>query len=209
MSSEEFDSDNLTKSDLLKLYLSMEVPRPKLNHLQAYMSNVNFKTISPDTFDLRIFINGVEAYTHAKKFHLALALIENVRATLDRFSENQRVHFSLFLYYKMKIFNDLSEFALTLSAARELVQFIDQQDVNSSEMSLFDKKQLSEMREGANGVISQAGLMSIFPPTGKIGRNDVVTIRYKNGKMIEGKYKRFEHDIVAGKCDVVAVYRKS
>jgi len=34
----------------------------------------------------------------------------------------------------------------------------------------------------------------------KIGRNDVVKVRYTNGKLVETKYKKVEQDIEAGRC---------
>jgi hypothetical protein len=34
----------------------------------------------------------------------------------------------------------------------------------------------------------------------KIGRNDVVKVRYQNGKIVEAKYKKIEPDINSGAC---------
>ena len=34
----------------------------------------------------------------------------------------------------------------------------------------------------------------------KIGRNDIVKVRYQNGKIVEAKYKKLEPDINSGAC---------
>ena len=38
----------------------------------------------------------------------------------------------------------------------------------------------------------------------KIGRNDMVKVRYKNGKVVEAKYKKVEVDIINGNCTLTS-----
>lgn len=38
----------------------------------------------------------------------------------------------------------------------------------------------------------------------KIGRNDIVKVRYPNGKIVEAKFKKVEKDVMAGSCEILS-----
>ena len=57
-------------------------------------------------------------------------------------------------------------------------------------------------RRGGDGEPQQQQQRPLQPVrTGKkIGRNEIVKVRYTDGKLIETKYKKVEHDIESGRC---------
>jgi hypothetical protein len=44
---------------------------------------------------------------------------------------------------------------------------------------------------------------TIVRETPKIGRNDVVTVLYNDGRQEQGKFKKYEQDIESGKAEIV------
>jgi preprotein translocase subunit SecA len=83
---------------------------------------------------------------------------------------------------------------------------IQQGRVQKLDMSKFDAEKEEFMRESAGQGQGQGKNQKKLEPVRvgkKIGRNDIVKVKYKNGKVIETKYKKVEQDIDSGEAVLI------
>jgi len=80
------------------------------------------------------------------------------------------------------------------------------EQTKQEDVSAYDGKGQAGEEGGQSGGPPQQQQRQMQPVrTGKkIGRNDMVKVRYKNGKVVEAKYKKVEVDIINGNCTLTS-----
>ncbi len=82
-----------------------------------------------------------------------------------------------------------------------LINEINQLLVQSS----LEKRQIEQIREFAELHSTRHKMFPIRPvgPLAKIRRNTIVKVRYRDGTIRKGKYKRLKVDILSGNCEIL------
>jgi preprotein translocase subunit SecA len=76
-------------------------------------------------------------------------------------------------------------------------------DLSNLEQKKMEAQSAFQGKGGGDGQQQSAQQQKVLKPvrTGKkFGRNDIVKVRYTDGKLVEAKYKKVELDIESGRC---------
>jgi preprotein translocase subunit SecA len=73
-------------------------------------------------------------------------------------------------------------------------------DMSEFEQTKSDAQSAYEGQEGEGQQAPQQRKVEPVRTGRKIGRNEIVKVRYQNGKIVEAKYKKVELDINSGAC---------
>jgi chaperonin cofactor prefoldin len=112
---------------------------------------------------------------------------------------------SIIIYYWLSIFyntkNDALNAKLTATKTIEVIKLSSLE----TKSSMIDEKALKLIQEQMNDIVYPKPIQQVrtFISKKKYGRNEKIKVRYKNGKVIEDKFKRLEKDIISGNCVVI------
>ncbi|RYU81264.1 AAA-like domain-containing protein [Hymenobacter persicinus] len=107
-------------------------------------------------------------------------------------------------YYEMEIMKKRSKSFEVFDKAKSILTALKGFDFDSNESIFVDKKNVDNIRNVAFKTYTE--LMPRFSTDidSKLGeRNRRVTVLYKNGLKLTDKFKRFEKDLIKGKCKVI------
>jgi tetratricopeptide (TPR) repeat protein len=169
-------------------------------HFDIYINNFISVTNSIESNDLTLFSFGIKNAYDSKKISESIRLIKIIEPKLKNLTDELSVESSIIYYWAAIIYNDLkNKQEALIYSEKALVVLESTSNINSS---IIDKEGINSIRQR---MLSMKSYLNRAPVVilKKYGRNDKITVRYSNGVIIEGKYKRFELDIEQRKCEVI------
>jgi tetratricopeptide (TPR) repeat protein len=152
--------------------------------------------------DISIFAFGIRHYSNVRDIDTALQLCDEIISRTKGASPEIRYESLIIYYWYANLYYTNKEFAQAKYYADITVQIIEtSQGVKNS---LLDEKgikfiegQLAQIRIGSNE------LKPFVRSQKKYNRNDRVKVRYLDTTVREGKYKSFEADLIAERCQIL------
>lgn len=187
----------------LKLLSSINLD-PEFKYFFEYFKLLlNDKSKNIDVYDIAIFINVYQQFLNKKDYIIVSKLMnigEGIKLKLPNELINSLLIFDFFeMIYKFQIGNSVDSKKIALNIINEL---------KSHEDDYLENQIIRQM--GIQNIISQcqnvlSNLRKNIPVHSekKIGRNDVVKVRYRNGEEITTKFKKIESDLKNGNCIII------
>jgi len=168
---------------------------------QYYLNKVQHKL---ETDDVYAFIYAVEYYEKNNLFQNALTLLHTLEPMLSNTSEEIKNELVVVYHWFADIYEATNNHKKAVEYADKGLQSIQEIKKSDNKTSLLSEKGL----EGINNhflTIKKGKTMNIPILTQKEQhRNDKIKVKYLNGKVAEGKYKKFEDDIKNNLCIIIA-----
>lgn len=148
--------------------------------------------------DLTLFAKNILSQINTKQFVKALSLVNLALSFSDKFEQHD-FNLAILHYYRLLIFNNLGDRVEAVKSANKVLTLLSNSSIKKNllaerEYQLVQNEALSTLRVSMSKPILK---------TKKYSRNDRVRVRYLDGSETEGKYKKFELDLLNGQCTIV------
>ncbi|MNK17471.1 hypothetical protein D3C87_356620 [compost metagenome] len=156
---------------------------------------------------LNLFILGINQFIAQNKLIDASELIDKIYRIKRNLSPQLQEVYLLIDYLELILLKKKSRFTDARTKASEILRLAEI-DYSSKLANPILSHNLPQIMQECNATLSASNFLFKMPSThktsNKVGRNDIVTVRYLNsGKQVTGKFKRVEIDYNNGKCILV------
>lgn len=197
--------DDETKYNTLKL-LAYGSDRKEL---KAYnIEYINIFKESPlypiDFLDMEIFINLIFALTEKKKYEEALKYVVIIDSFKDSAPEHNLINYLLVYHLQLNIYLYLNDKLNSVSKAEQILELANNEILKHQKSNLLGDTGLDIIKQNAESII-RPKRNNIIPirSNKSYGRNQILKVRYKDGTILETKFKKIEKDIGTGDCMVL------
>lgn len=155
--------------------------------------------------DLYVYAIAIRKLFDEKKIEDGIKLCRETIIEVEQVNDETLNYESIIIYYWLSIFYDAKNDAVNAKLiATKTIEVIKLSSLETKS-SMIDEKALKLIQEQMNDIVYPKPTQPILPfiSNKKYGRNERVKVRYKNGKVVEDKYKKLEKDITSGNCVIV------
>lgn len=196
------------KDTLKKVFYDLIVIENENKNLPVFFDYFDkFKTLvsSIKENDIYVYALAIKKLLDEKRIKEGIKLCIETIKEVEQIN-NETLNFeSVIIYYWLSVLyrRDGDTLNAKLTAGKTI------KVINSSRLdnksSMIDEKALKLIKEQMDDIINPKSVRQIKPFISgkKYGRNEIIKVRYKNGNIIENKYKRLEKDINSGYCIVI------
>ena len=173
------------------------------NYFSKYLQV--FKNVKSIVYeDIYLFAISIKLSSDNKNILHALQLCDIIISRIENSEINKELKFdSVIIYYwYANLFFSNKERSQAIKYADFTLKLIKESD--NLKTTLLDEAGLKYISEQLNK-IKQSSLVTrpILNYNKKIGRNEKIKVRYKNGEIKEDKFKKLEADILANRCIII------
>lgn len=152
--------------------------------------------------DIYLFAIAIKHYSDDKKISEALELCLLLEEKLKYIDDDDLLFESLIIYYWLSnLYFSLKNKIKAIEYAEKTISIINNSERERS--SMIDEKGLKVIIEQMNQIKTSFLIRKPIVNTVKYGRNDRIKVQYLGGNTQEGKYKKFEADILAERCRIL------
>ncbi|WP_374074185.1 AAA-like domain-containing protein [Bdellovibrio bacteriovorus] len=204
-----FESEVVDKSALLSLYRMSIFSGTKTDvYFQKYFSLILQEPAKNEfnDFDIVIFLYQIESLIRRDRVRDAAKLSDTLAETVLESDENTSRFFPLVSWSRAQVQNAMDD--------------VENAIVSAELAAIGMRKLIAEKKTGM--VVNAAHLQSrlnaiedflsrfrhkkpVINQQRKLGRNELVTVKYHDGTIVTDKFKRLETDIIAQKCDLISL----
>jgi tetratricopeptide (TPR) repeat protein len=202
-----FGEERTEQSIMLKMFRRLTLLSwNNKKDFKSYFSNylILFRTLSSrniDVADLNAFNLGIRSYFDLDKISEAIELCTYVETRLVNLDE-ELTHESVIIYYwTANLYHTNKDRTKSLEYVDKALEILDDSQIETG--SIIDQKGRTLILERMNFIKNNFAVRVPILNGVKYGRNDKVNVKYSDGLVVEGKYKKFEVDIKDGKCVIV------
>jgi len=153
--------------------------------------------------DLYIFAYAINHNSDLNRIKTGLGLCDLITSKIDDTdSEGLGLDTVIIYYWYASLFFSMKNRKQSIHYANKTIKLIDESKAEST--SLVDEKGFKSIRTQMEQI--RASSINRVPTVHerKFGRNERVKVKYSNGEVIEGKYKKLMADILSGRCEIIS-----
>jgi tetratricopeptide (TPR) repeat protein/Cdc6-like AAA superfamily ATPase len=164
-----------------------------------------------DGADLQILTDVAERLIKSKKLKEALKHIELAKEYKPLIRKDQIPEFAAVLFYEMVALKRLNLNARLILASQETVAFIESLSGTATNPRLVSPEGLKNIEGFARENLGpKAGLFpaelefhGTVTSSRRYGRNEKISVRYPDGKVVTAKFKKLQGDLAANRCELI------
>jgi hypothetical protein len=155
--------------------------------------------------DIYVYALAIKKMFDSNKINEGINLCKETIKEIEKINEEVLNYESVIIYYWLALLykskKDIPNSRLSAIRTIEVIQL--SKDKNKS--SMIDEKALKSIEEQMSNILHPKPIKQFQPiiSSKKYGRNEKIKVRFKNGKIVEGKYKKLKEDITLGNCIII------
>lgn len=203
-SSAEFVDDE-TKYNTLKLLAYATEIKESKNYDIEYIDLFQEKRLFPiDFLDMGIFINLIFSLTENRKFDEALQYANIIVSLKDSAPEKNLINYLVIYNLELKIYSYQKDKENALLRAEQIINLANIEKIKHQKSQFIGETELNIIKQNAESIL-RPKKKNIMPvkSTKIYCRNQILKVRYKDGTILETKFKKVEKDISTGECMVL------
>lgn len=155
-------------------------------------------TLITDIHDLMIFAKSILSLIRSDLHAKALPIVDLALSNSDKFNQYD-FNLTILHYYRLLIYKKLNNKVESINSANKVLSLLSQ---NAEQKNILAERDFQLVQNEALDTINKNTIQTLVKKT-KFSRNDKVKVKYQDGKIIEGKYKKFEQDVNSGSCTII------
>jgi hypothetical protein len=197
--------DNETQYNTLKLLAYGSGRNEPKGFDIEYISIFKKNRISPiDFFDMEIFINLIFSLTEKGKFDEALKYANLIVSLKDSAPEQNLINYLVVYHLQLNIYTYLNDKSNSLLKAEQILELANNEIIKKQKSHLLGETGMDIIKQNAEAILRPKEKNIIPVKSAKVyGRNQILKVRYKDGTILETKFKKIEKDIINGDCMVL------
>lgn len=203
-SPDKYNLDNKTAYNSAKLLAYLNDHKTNLAKPNAYLSLFEKRRVEKiDYLDFEIFANIIFQLTAKQKFKEALTYVYLINSLQTEVDPDILINYLVIYHLELNIYL-YTKSSKVIEKAKEVIEFANRDEFKHQHSNLLGDTGLEIIKQNAEGIINPK-MQQVAPfRVGKTyGRNEIVKVRYKDGTIVENKFKRVEPDIRKGECFIL------
>ncbi|WP_051259623.1 AAA-like domain-containing protein [Epilithonimonas tenax] len=200
-----FELDNELKFQSLQIIAYAFDLRKSTEYSISYLNLLEERNPTKlENFDFAISASLIY-FLGEKKLHSdALKYVEIINNFNSASKDDSSVNFLVIKNLELNIYINQRNNDRALRVAREILQITKDTELTSAKNHIIDAGGINTIINNARSFISQNSLKNLPATTyKKYGRNEWLTVKYNDGRVVNTKYKKIENDIINNECIVV------
>lgn len=201
---EEIIEDN-TKYYTLKFLAYGSEPKDATEYEINYIDFFEKQRLSPiDHFDMEIFINLIFKLTENKKYDEALKYIQIIDSLRKEANFANTLDYVAIYHLELTIYMHQNNPSKGIPIAEKIVSIASDENIKLLKSTFLGETGLEIVKNNAESLLQPAQQKhSPIVKERSYGRNQMLRVRYKDGTILETKFKKIEQDIKAGECMIL------
>lgn len=150
--------------------------------------------------DITVFAYLIKLFSDKRQLDYALHLCQTIEARISNSNEEVLHHRLVIYYWFANIYFSKRDLKNAITYSEKTLDIIEKTDEAAG--SLLDERGIKLISDQVKQIKSSSRIQTPVRKPKKYGRNDVVKVRYIDNSVKEGKYKRFEADILGERCHI-------
>ena len=200
----QYAFNDVTKYKTLRIlaYLTSvrDTIRPHIEYAKLFSTN---RLLPPSLIDIEIFVYLIFELTSQKKYHDALKYVEIIKAARSLTQQAELIHYLLVYHLELNLYLYMGENKNAISSAHEIILLANDDTIKNQKSKLLGETGFDIIKRNAETIVNPQTLVSPVRVNKPYGRNQHVKVRYKDGTILETKYKKIEGDLSNGKCFIL------
>lgn len=166
-----------------------------------------FSEKRPETIeyiDVEIFATYIYNLNKEKNYKDALFYSEIINNYKNTVSADILINFLVIYNIELNIYIAQKDKNKAVSKAEEIITLANDQKNKYKPSNLLGEKSIEVIVENAEATLRSYKSISPTRAIKKYGRNDLIKVRYKDGTIIETKYKKIEAALAGGECFILS-----
>lgn len=156
-----------------------------------------------DYLDTGIFVNLVLSLVEKAQYKEALKYASIIESVKDDAPEEVIINYLAVYQLQLTIYSRLNDQANSIRKARQIIELADNKTFNKHYSYLLGDSGAAIIRDDAEQVLRPKTKIQPIKNLKVYKRNDTVKVRYRDGTILETKFKKIENDIVLGECMIL------
>jgi tetratricopeptide (TPR) repeat protein len=157
-----------------------------------------------DFFDMEIFINLIFFLTGKRQFDEALKYANIIVSLKETSPEHNLINYLVVYHLQLNIYSYKNDRANSLLKAEQILELANNKKVQKQKSHLLGDTGMDIIKQNAEAILRPKEKNIIPVKSSKVyGRNQILKVRYKDGTILETKFKKIEKDIFNGDCMVL------
>ncbi|MCK6542312.1 AAA-like domain-containing protein [bacterium] len=155
-----------------------------------------------DPSDIYLFAVAIKSLSDSSEINKALSIAKIIELKLKETIDDETKFESLIIYYWMSnLYFSLRDGKKSMLYADHALELLE----NSSrkKTSVIDEKGIQTIKNQLLQIKNSHEIFMLLLTSKKFGRNDIVEVKYPDGRIEKKKYKYVEADVLAKKCEIV------
>lgn len=197
--------DNETIYNVLKVNAYYSKKEDAFLNLKQYVVGFNYNDLTEiDFIDIRNFANYLYYLINKKNYKEALESLSKIIDAKEKLPEEHMVDFLVILNMALNLYSIISNYSKSVEIANEILYIIENNTDRLNGGYIVMENEINIIKSNAKYILdSKYQITEPIKAPKRIGRNDIIEVKYKDGRMIKDKYKRLNSDISLGLCVII------
>lgn len=157
-----------------------------------------------DYIDFEIIANVVFQYTSKQNFKEALKYVTLIETLFDEVDTDILINFLVIYHLELNIYLHTKNTTKAIEKAKKVLEFANKEELKHQRSNLLGDTGLEIIKQNAENIINpKVRQVAPIRVEKTFGRNDIVRVRYKDGTIVEKKFKKVENEIRNGECFII------
>ncbi|MBK8342199.1 MAG: hypothetical protein IPL12_02070 [Bacteroidetes bacterium] len=157
-----------------------------------------------DYLDFEIIANLIYFLIDNQQYNEALEFVTLIESLYDEVSTEILVNFMVIYHLELNIYIHTKDANNVIKQAKIMIDFANKEELKHHPSNLLGDTGLEIIRQIAENIINpKVRQVAPIRVEKSFRRNDIVRVRYKDGTIVEKKYKKIENDIRSGECFIL------
>ena len=197
--------DNETRYKTLKLLAYFTKTQESTGKHTEYLSLFAKERLEMvDYLDMEIFAKLIYSLSERKKYQEALKYVNLINSIRPSIPESNLINYLVIYHLELNIYFYLNNRQKAVQKAEEIILLVNDEKVKLQNSNLLGETGLEVIRQNAESILHPTASIQTPIKTAKTyGRNQVIKVRYKDGTILETKFKKVKNDLNSGACFVL------
>lgn len=203
--SSEYSLDKKTTYNSAKLLAFFNPHKHSLDKPIEYLDLFEKERVEKiDYLDFEIIANVVFQYTSKQKFKEALKYVALIESIYDEVDTDILINFLVIYHLELNIYLHTKNTTKVIEKAKEILVFANKEELKHQRSNLLGDTGLEIIKQNAENIINpKVRQVAPIRVEKTFGRNEIVKVRYKDGTIVEKKFKKVEIEIRNGECFII------
>lgn len=201
----EYDIDKETFYDSLKLISYFSNSKTEFNKLKEYVELFQYERFGDvDFIDIENFANYIYISLERKDIAGSLKAIEIINSVKKTVNEKYLINYLVIHNLELNVYLTLSDIKKSKETAEAILTMTNDEKIRNQKSTMLGDSGFDIIKTNAESILKPSNSPSSpVRVEKKIGRNEIIKVKYKNGEIKKVKYKNVKEDIELGNCSIV------
>jgi hypothetical protein len=201
----DYDCTNEAFYKTIKLISYFSHTKSSLSKVEEYIELFQKDRFGEiDFIDIENFANYIYNLIEQKRFKEALLYIDIINSYKKSVAEQYLINYLVIHNLELNVHITLSDIERSKETAECILLMANDDVISKHKSNLLGKEGLSIIKSNAESILKpELKRTAPIRVEKKIGRNDVIRVRYNDGREFNTKYKKVENDIKSNLCVII------